>query len=459
MKRLKALREQKGKLATQIRALADKENDAEYRWSAEDEAEWQRVNAEYNEVDEQIRRAERALQVDDERRRPAGDDRIGRDDTGGRRDRRDRSGEVTEEHRAVALQAWFRRQAGEDLTDEQRDACRRTGLNPTRRNLTLGLPDTRTAVELAEEFRSVHPALAKRHLRDILAKRALSAVSGSAGAYTVPEGFVSALEVNMLAFGGMLQVAELIRTESGNDMPWPTADDTSNEGEIVGESKSVDGSTDPTFGAVIWKAYKFSSKMVKVPIELLEDSAFNLAERIGAMLGERLGRAQNRKYTTGSGANEPTGWTNAATLGVTAASATSIDTDELFDLEDSVDPAYRDGASFMMHSAILTHLRKKKDTNGAYIWQPGLRLGVPDTLLSHPYTLNQHMASSVATGNITVGFGQYGKYKVRQVRQVRLRRLSERYADNDQEAFIAFLRADGNLLDAGTAPLKFLQQL
>ena len=89
---------------------------------------------------------------------------------------------------------------------------------------------------------------------------------------------VGSNEANMLAFSGVMQVAEIIRTETGGEMPWITADDTSNEGEFIGEAESIDGSTDPDIGAQMWYAYKVHAKMIKVSHELIEDNARLTAE-------------------------------------------------------------------------------------------------------------------------------------------------------------------------------------
>jgi HK97 family phage major capsid protein len=92
------------------------------------------------------------------------------------------------------------------------------------------------------------------------------------------------------------------------------------------------------------------------------------------------------------------------------------------------------------------------------MWQSGMTSGEPDTLYNFPITINQHMASVVEADAVTMLFGLFSKYKIRQVRAVRLRRLVERYADTDEEGFVAFTRIDGNLLEAGTAPIKSMVQ-
>ena len=457
---LKALRERAGELSKVVVAQQQKMGADDYKAAAEDEQRWKEVNDDYNAALSQIERAERADAIAAHMAAPAGDPDVGRRDTGDH-ERRAASdaGAVTEEHRALAFQSWMLRSSGEELDELHQLACERTGVNPNRGYLDLRIGDTSQVQELARVCRDSHPTVRQDRLSRALAERRdLSAVTGSTGGFTVPEGFVNQLEINLLFFGGMMQVADLMRTTSGNDLPWPTADDTSNTGVQLSESTSIGTSVDPSIGQVVFKAYKFSSKLILIPQELLEDSAFNLAAVIGQMLGERLGRITNTKMTTGSGAATPRGIVPASTAGKTTASATAIASDEMLDLLHSVDPAYRNGARWMFHDNILLALRKLKDGQGQYLWVPGLATGQSDVILGHPLTINQDMADTVTNDAKTVLFGQLNKYKIRQVRQIRLRRLVERYADTDQEGFVAFLRQDGNLLDAGTAPVKHLLQ-
>jgi HK97 family phage major capsid protein len=458
--RIKELRERLKACAAAVRQQADAMNAEGYTPTAEDQEKWTRVNADYSATRAAVDREESALQAE-QATAIRGDERIGRDDYNGRQaaDRGSEGGEVaaTEEQRAMALQAWCRWQMGLDLTETQEQACRATRLSPQRRQLALSLYGTTDHSNLRRRFRSVHPSRAIDAVADFRAT--LSSQSGPAGAYLIPPTtLINQLEVNMLAFGGVRQVAEQITTTSGERMQWPTADDTSNTGQQLGESTSVGSSVDPSFGAVFWDAYKFSSKAILVPYELLEDSAFDLASLLGSMLGERLGRITNTKFTTGSGAATAKGIVTCASAGVTAASGTAIAADELFRLVHSVDPAYRMGAGFMMHDAILLALRLLKDGNGQYLWRSGLDSNAPDSLLSYPITVNQDMQSSIATDTTTILFGQLNKYKIRRVNGIRMYRLEERYRDTDQDGFIAFTREDGNLLTAGTAPVKKLTQ-
>ncbi len=456
----KQLREDRHKVALEIRGMADLLDDrATKEFTSEEQEKWTRINAAYDgylgtaEKPGPLAIAERAEAIGAAQVAPVGDRRIGRDDMNAQP--ASPVAAITDQHRTLAMAAWFRCQMDRDLTDEQLDACRAIGFRPDRQALNIGLYDTANIQALSSRFRHTHPSQAMDRVTDFRAT--LTGQSGPGGGYLIaPEQMVRNLEINMLYYGGMLQVAETITTTSGERMTWPTADDTGNTGVQLGESVTIGSSVDPTFAQVYWDAYKFSSQPILVPFELLEDSVFNLPQVLGELLGIRLGRVQNTKYTTGTGAATPKGLITAASS-VSAISSTALVADDLISLWHSIDPAYRTaGMGWMMHDNIVQALRKLKDGMGRYLWQDGLQNNSPDRLLGAPLTLNQDMDSTIASGKKTVLFGQLFKYKVRRVNGIRLYRLQERYRDTDQDAFIAFIRADGNLLDAGTHPVKYL---
>ena len=165
---------------------------------------------------------------------------------------------------------------------------------------------------------------------------------------------------------------------------------------------------------------------MKISAELLQDSAFNLASELGRILGERLARIQNEHATVGTGSNQPKGILTAAVEGVVSAAPDAIAPDELLDLIHSIDPAYRPGATFLLHDNTVLALRKLKDAEGRYIWQPGMTTDAPDRIFNFPLVVNQDMPGAFAAGEKTVLFGQLKKFKIREVAGVRLRRLVER---------------------------------
>jgi HK97 family phage major capsid protein len=292
--------------------------------------------------------------------------------------------------------------------------------------------------------------------------RAQTSTTDASGGYTVPEGFSGEIDKAMAAWGPMWDggiTRELI-TSSGNPLPWPTVNDTANTGRIKAENAAVDddGTDDVVFGEKVLNAYIYDTGIVRIPIELLQDSAFNIEGLMGELFGERLGRLANSVLTTGTGSSQPNGVVTASSAGKTAASATAITADELIDLFHSVDPAYRQSPScrWMFNDSTLAAIRKLKDGQGNYLWQMGdVRSGEPDTFLGRGYSVNQAMAS-IATTNKTVLFGDFSKFVVRKVRNFEVLTLRERYAENFQIGMVGFKRFDSELLN--TAAIKHLVQ-
>jgi len=396
--------------------------------TTDERSAWEAANTDFDSATAELEVLERMEKVDGVMAKAPG-----REDT--------TSGTVSDaDQRAAAFQGWANFQLRGEITDKQREAMEATGMNPHMRELDI--PLTANVPRTAEEARAL-------------------TVTTTGGGYTVPEGFVQNLESALLHFGGMREAADILRTSSGNDLPWPTANDTGNSGALLGINTQDATDTDPAFGVVTFGAYKYTSKIVLVPYELLEDSAFDMASYLGRALGERLGRAQNTACTTGTGSSQPNGIVTASTAGKTAASATAITVDELMDLEHSVDIAYRNmpGARWMMNDAVLKYIRQLKDGQSNYLWQAGnVSAGTPDMLLGKPYIVNNDMASTIEASAKTVLFGDLSKYKIREVNGIRMKRLVERYADYDQEGFVALMRFDADLLDAGTNPVKHLIQ-
>ena len=318
---------------------------------------------------------------------------------------------------------------------------------------TADAPDYRSMLMSSRE---IDIPLMRSAPRTVAEARAMSTTTDSEGGYLVPTDLGAAVEVALLEFGGVREVATVIRTETGAQIDLPTVDDSGNTGSIEGENDGL-ATTDVTFGVKSLNAYKVSSDLVKIPFELLQDSAFDLASLLGRLLGERIARNSSALYTTGTGSSQPNGVVTASAAGVSAAGVAAITSDELVDLYHSLGRAYRRNGTWMMADSTAKYVRKLKDGDNQYLWQPGLSMGLPDTLFGAPVITNDDMAA-LATGNKTVLFGDFSRYYIRDVGAVRLIRLNERFADNDQIAWVAILRTDGELADAGTNPIKHLVQ-
>lgn len=344
----------------------------------------------------------------------------------------------------MAIRGWFLAGSDKPVLETHRAAAERIGIDLNRKVLTLNLSNR--APKTLEDVRD-------------LEQRAQT-ITTTGGGYTIPDEMMRSLEKALLWFGGMRQVATIIRTESGADLPIPTANDTAQTGAILDINTQV-ANQDVTFGQLVLKAFKYSSKQVLVPVELMQDNAVNVPQMLGEMLGERIGRIQNTHFTTGAGTTLPFGIVTQSVLGPTGSAGGGITYANLVDLEHSVDVAYRrQGAAFMMNDLKVAVLKKIVDSAGRPIWLPndasGMATGAPATLLGYPVFINNDMSTAVTTGTRAIIFGALQKYLIREAVGVTLLRLDERYADFHQVAFLAFARADGNLLNAGTNPVKHL---
>lgn len=295
--------------------------------------------------------------------------------------------------------------------------------------------------------------------------RAAQTVTTSGGGFLIPQGFSNQLDDAIKAFGGMLQASYVFDTATGAPFPWPTDNDTSNVGELLGINTTA-ANQDVTFGQVTFGAFKYSSKIVLVPLELLQDSYFDLNTFLALKLGQRIGRIANQHFTTGSGTGQPTGAVTGATAGKvgTTGETLTVIYDDLVDLIHAIDPGYRMNPTtrFMLSDSSLKIIKKLKDGNQRPLWLPytGAVLDPdkvsPDTILGYPYTINQDMPAMAANAK-SILFGDFDKYKIRRVMEMTLLRLTERYADVGQVGFLVFARYDGQLVDAGTHPIQYFQ--
>jgi HK97 family phage major capsid protein len=445
------LKQDRAKIVADMRALADGtiERSGE---TPEEKEKFEKMEVDIRSLETIIAREEKLLELEadlagKEARQSKGNGNVVDKWDGilyGKNGQRTLGAEEMERRKVLAVQGWLmwdKPQLHDQITDEHRNAAKYFGFDVQHKEISL---------PVGKNYRAIKKNFQQEQ------RVGLTLVAGEGG-YTVAEGFSNSLEVSMLAHGGMRQVSTVRRTSSGADMPWPTMNDTTNKGVILNEATTIGASVDPSFSTIVFKAFKYSSKPILISSELLQDSAFDLAAEIGSALGTRIARIQNDHFTTGGGTTLPKGVVVASGEGSVGAGYT-VTADEVITLEHSVDPAYRANARFMFHDSILATLRTLKFSIGAdqvaYMWQPSLQAGNPDRLLGYPYTINQSMTAVLTVAEKAILFGDFSKYVIRDVAEIRLRRLEELYAGTDQVGFIAFMRSDGNLLDAGTDPIK-----
>jgi HK97 family phage major capsid protein len=278
--------------------------------------------------------------------------------------------------------------------------------------------------------------------------------TNSAGGYLIAPEFMPELERSLKDYSGVMQVARMISTETGANLPWPTIDATARKATLVAEN-ATSTPTDFTFGQKNLDAYMYRD-MAAVPLELMQDSAFDIGQFISESFAESFGRGLNEHFTTGTGSGQPNGLVTASVVGHTAASATAFTRTEMVTHLHTVDPAYRRSRTcgWMMNDAVLAAIKKLAvgTSDASPLWQPSMRDGAPDLIEGFPFWINQDMDSALTTGKKIMLFGDYSKYIVRRVLGMAMRRLEERFIDSGQIGFIAFARYDGELIN--TAAVK-----
>ena len=271
-------------------------------------------------------------------------------------------------------------------------------------------------------------------------QNALSIGTDSEGGYLVPDEYerklVEALEDEVFFRG----LATVIKTSSGDrKIPIVTS---KGEAAWIDEGGQFPESDD-SFGQTSISAYKLAT-MIKVSDELLNDSVFNIEAYISKEFARRIGTKEEEAFFIGDGKGKPTGLFTSAETGITAAS-TSITFDDVMDLYYSLRAPYRNKATWLLNDSTVKAIRKLKDGNGNYIWQPSVREGEPDRILNRPYRTSIYVPE-IAVGNRVMAFGDYSYYWIADRQGRSFKRLNELYATTGQVGFLASERVDGKLI-------------
>lgn len=324
--------------------------------------------------------------------------------------------------------------------------------NPITNKPTTGDGGEKTGRAAAEYRRAFWNSMRGR--RDLTVQNALQIGTDSEGGFLVPDEYEHTLVEALEEENIFRKLANVITTSSG-DRKIPvvaskgTASWVDEEGEIP--------ESDESFGQVSIGAYKLAT-MIKVSEELLNDNVFNLESYISREFARRVGSKEEEAFFTGDGSGKPTGILAAAggaQVGVTAAGAAVITLDEVLDLFYSLKAPYRKKAVFVLNDATIKAIRKLKDSNGQYLWQPSVKEATPDTLLARPLYTSAYMPV-IEAGAKSIAFGDFTYYWVADRQGRVFKRLNELYAKTGQVGFLATQRVDGKLILPEA--IKILQQ-
>lgn len=262
------------------------------------------------------------------------------------------------------------------------------------------------------------------------------------GGFLVPEEFenqiVTALEENNV----IRSIAKTITTAAERKIPIAA---THSVAQWTPENGAY-AESNPTFGQKTIDAFKLTD-LVKVSTELLQDSMFNLESYISSEFAIAFGIAEEQAFCTGTGVGQPTGifTENGGEVGITLSSASNITCDNIIELVHSLKSPYRRNAVFLMNDSTVSMLRKLKDTNGAYLWQPSLQAGQPDRLLGYPLYTSPYVPT-VKAAAMPIVFGDFSNYWIADRMGRSIQRLNELYAGNGQVGFIATERVDAKVI-------------
>ena len=273
---------------------------------------------------------------------------------------------------------------------------------------------------------------------------ALQVGTETEGGYLVPDEYERTLVQALEEQNIFRQLAHVIHTSSG-DRKIPVVASKGTAQWIDEEAQYPE--SDDSFGQVSIGAYKLAT-MIKISEELLNDSVFDMPSYIATEFARRIGAAEEEAFFTGNGTGRPLGIlaeTGGAQVSVTGAKADAVTFDDVMDLFYSLRSPYRRNAVFIMNDATVKALRKLKNGNGDYIWQPSVTAATPDTILNRPVYTSGFMPT-LATGNKTILFGDLGYYWVADREGRSFKRLNELYAPTGQVGFLASQRVDGKLI-------------
>ena len=385
------LREKRAKAWEAAKVFLDSHRKENGVLSAEDDAAYTKMEQEITDLGKEIARLERQEALDAELNRPVNKPLTGK--PGGRTDADDT----------------------EDKTGRASDDYRKNFWNAMRSKVPM--PNVTNALQIGTD---------------------------SEGGYLVPDEYERTLVEALEEENIFRQMAKVIKTSSG-DRKIPVVASKGTASWIDEEGAYPE--SDDSFGQVSIGAYKLGT-MIKVSEELLNDSVFDLQSYISREFARRIGAKEEEAFFTGDGKGKPLGVlaaTGGAETGVTAASATAVTADELMDLYYSLKSPYRKKSVWVLNDSTIKAIRKLKDNNGQYLWQPSLTAGTPDMILGRPIKTSAYMPA-IAAGAKTIAFGDFSYYWIADRQGRSFKRLNELFAATGQVGFLASQRVDGKMI-------------
>lgn len=414
--RITQLREERFSAFESMKAINDKQAAENRELTAEETQEYTRLETRVSAIDPEVARLERAE---------------GNEARMGTRPTRADVKTVATEERVAMPKSWA----------EFRDMG-------SMENRTAGSPEYRKAwFELMSnggDYRGVSAETRGLLDRAMSEARALSAVTGSAGGYTVPVETYNQIVKRLDFYSQLRQVARVLTTGSGITINIPT--DVAIGAPGIKAENTAFTESDVTLGSVPLGAFKYT-RLLRIPTELLTDSIVDIEAYVADAFARSFALAEGQDHMVGPGSTAPNGLVTQATSGVTIAHAAAISLDNMIDLQYSVAPQYRMNGTYMVSDATAQAMRKFKDSQGRYLWEMNVQLGQPDTFAGKR-VIEDPFLSDLSAGGTPAVFGDMSYFWIRDVAGVTMQRLVERYAELGQVGFITSHRTDSVLTNA-----------
>lgn len=399
---LKKLIAERARVHAELKALVDDSDNGERRWGSDEEQKFENLSAALDDLDNRIEAMVREIE------------------------REDRTAEA--------------RAAAERFIRPNEDPKPATDANAFFKAWLKGEQDTPKGFDVS--LRGISVERAKDGLLTVRAD-----LNTTDDNEVVPLSFRRQLYEHLIENSAIRQTrAEVFTTASGEPLTLPKT--TAHGGATIVPEGSAIPEDDPTFGSVVLGAFKYG-KLIQVTTEMVQDEAVNLLGYLARKAGEAIGNDSGEDFIVGTGTDMPRGVITAGSLAVTSATpvATAFPAaDDLIDLFYSLKEPYQRNAEWLLRGATVGKIRKLKDANNQYLWQPGIAGDRPNTLLDRPYVLDPNVPAAAA-GATAIAVGDFSTYVIRDVASVRFERSDDFAFDKDLVTFRALLRSDGDLTD------------
>lgn len=278
--------------------------------------------------------------------------------------------------------------------------------------------------------------------------RTMAAFNAGQSEMLTPQEFSTKLIEDVTKKVAVRRLAQSITLTTLAGFHAPTLAEDTEESDATGELTAPSSASDIEFGSRELRPHQFTKKIL-LPIALLQSSPFDIEGLAVKQLGSKRARKEESMFCNGSGTGEALGLFTASNFGI----PTSRDTvcgdssdftwDGMIDVIAALREEYQVGAKFLLARNAWARLRKLKDGEGRYVWQPSVLSGQPNTILDYPYEFSDYVPSTYTTGKYVGIFGNFDWYWIVDFAFNYLQRLDELYAETNQVALINRFWTDG----------------